>query len=94
MPVFYSLAAGKIDLLPLSMVVIGAILYIAHLLAGAQQSGEAMNELRKTTQDANEAWRPVGAEAFLTKPIDPELLVETLLTVSRPVADADGRSVA
>ncbi len=31
-----------------------------------------------------EAWRPVGVAAFLTKPIDPELLVQTLISAAEP----------
>ena len=41
-----------------------------------------------------DAWRPVDAAAFLTKPIDPELLVETLVKVSEPRRSEAGRAVA
>ena len=41
-----------------------------------------------------EAWESVGVAAFLTKPINPELLVETLLIAAAECANRAGEAQA
>ncbi len=55
LPALYVLTRGDHNLISLAMILIGAMLYIAHLIAGAQQSGAAMADLRRATAEANEA---------------------------------------
>ena len=55
LPALYVMTRGDHHMVTLAMILIGAMLYIAHLIAGAQQSGAAMADLRKATAEANDA---------------------------------------
>ncbi len=55
MPVIYGLTAGKQDLVSLAIVEVGALLFVAHLVAGATQSKRGLDEVLAANFAANEA---------------------------------------